>query len=255
MATLDSILQDFPFLSVVQPFPGNLIGREEETNLLLESLLKRRFKNTILVGEAGCGKTSIIENLAGLVANKNVILDFSVASSLTSTKYRGEFEEKVVKCFNEILKYNATHTKKIILFIDEIHTIMKAGDTEGALSLANILKPYLSKLDLIIIGATTTKEYEMTISRDLAIKRRLSPIYVGALSGSVVLQILSDFCEGKVPKGILEYIYAKSKDIPNASNPDIAIEILDRCLARQERLGLKQIREEEVDELCQSLSI
>jgi ATP-dependent Clp protease ATP-binding subunit ClpA len=125
----------------------------------------------------------------------------------------------------------------IILFIDEIHTIIKAGDSEGAMSAANILKPYLSKLEITIIGATTNLEYEFTIKNDLAIKRRLSPIFIKNLEEETVVKILNEFSSGKLSVGLLSYIYQKSLTIKDSNNPDISIEILDRCLARKKVTG------------------
>ena len=242
------------FLSDVNPTDNHLIGREEELNLLTESLLKKRYRNTILVGEAGCGKTALLEEFAYRMKAKATVLELSMAASLTDTQYRGQYEGKIVECMNDICSYNLVHPNRpIILFIDEIHTIMKAGDTEGAISFANIIKPFLSKMQITIIGATTRAEYQNTIKKDVAIKRRLSPIFVNNLEEDVVINILNEFSEGKVEKGVLKYIYNQSYSIPDSNNPDISIEILDRCMARIQRLEKERITIDIVDYICQNL--
>ena len=242
------------FLSSIKAVDNHLVGREEELNLLSESLLKKRYRNTILVGEAGCGKTALIEEFAYKMRTKITVLEMSMAASLVDTQYRGQFEGKIVKCLKDICAFNSIETNKpIVLFIDEIHTIMKAGDTEGAISFANIIKPFLSKMQITIIGATTKVEYEKTIKKDVAIKRRLSPIFVKTLDEDVVINILNEFSEGKVEKGVLKYIYNQSFSIPDSNNPDISIEILDRCLARIQRLKKDKITLDMVDYICQNL--
>lgn len=215
-----------------------LVGRDEIIDLLEESLLKKRMKNTVLLGEAGTGKTKIIEEFASRIEDNYIVLELTMATAVAGSKYRGEFEEKLEKSLKEVINFNKTNTRKIILFIDEIHTIYKAGGAEGAIDASNIFKPYLSRGEITIIGATTLKEYNETIALDPALVRRLSPIKIDELDRKSVIQILQDFSENKVDKYFLEYIYDKTKNIKNYSNPDISIEILDRCMARASRLKI-----------------
>ena len=235
--TLVEILRKFPHLSVVPFNKTKLIGRDNEIQLLEESFHKKRMQNAILVGKAGVGKTAILEDFARRVKDKYIVLELSVASAVGGTQYRGQFEEKISKSLNEIKKFNSNseNKKTIILFIDEIHTIYNAGASEGGINLGNILKPYLSRSEITVIGATTLAEYNNTIRRDSALIRRLTPIHIGELGKDNVIKIMESFCKKKVKKEILEYIYECSIVLgDDYSNPDACIEILDRCLARKE---------------------
>lgn len=218
---------------------NKLLGREEVLDLLEESLLKKRMKNTVLLGEAGCGKTNIIEHFAEKIKESYIVLELTMSTTIAGTKYRGDFEEKIQNALNEIIKFNEASTKKIILFIDEIHTIYKAGGADGAIDASNILKPYLSRGEITIIGATTVKEYNETIAHDPALVRRLSPIKIDELDEKAVISILQDFSENLVDDYFLKYIYKKSKNIKSYCNPDISIELLDRCIARCNRVKLR----------------
>lgn len=238
--TLDTLLKKYKFLHRVKRTKTVLKGREEETQMLIETLHKKRFKNSILIGEAGVGKTAIIEEFARLKANDIIVLEMNIASCLAGTRYRGDFEEKFGNCLDDIIEYNLYGgALPIVLFIDEIHTIIHAGDNEGAVSASNILKPYLSKLDITVIGATTNSEYEAFIKDDRAIKRRLSPIFIKELEQNSVIEILNEFCEGKLSEQMLQYIYQKSLKVEGGSNPDCSIEILDRCMAKKKATGQK----------------
>lgn len=235
--SVNELIKNFDFLSRMDQ-KNQIIGREEEINLLEESFYKKRMKNTLLVGPAGCGKTTIVENIAYILKNKYVFLQFDVGGSVAGTKYRGEFEQRIHNVLKQIMKYNECHEKPIVLFIDEAHSLYKAGGAEGAIDASNILKPYLSKGDITLVGATTDYEYEHTIKKDLALSRRLSPIFIKPLEKEQVLNILKKFSEESVSDIGLEYIYNSSLTIPNSCNPDISIEILDRCLARKECRGV-----------------
>ena len=238
---LNTLFRKYKFLDLVKPSKTKLIGRDKEVQMLYEALHKKRMKNAILVGEAGVGKSAIIEELSRKAKDKYVILEVNISASLSNTKYRGEFEEKVYNCMKEINEYNKERTdseKKVILFIDEIHTIYDAGASEGGLNFGNIVKPFLSRGEVTIIGATTVREYEMTIKKDTALVRRLSPVFVKELDDSAIITILENFCKKKVKNDLLKYIYDQSLTFNSFSNPDISIEILDRCMARNLCTGI-----------------
>ena len=158
-----------------------LIGREKEISSMLEILLRKNKNNPILVGYAGVGKTAIVYELAKRIKEGHVpeslmgkeIYMLDMASLLSNTKYRGEFETKI----NNLIK-EAISKENIILFIDEIHTIVRTGGGEGSCDAANILKPYLASDKIKLIGATTLKEYDEYISSDSALSRRFARIHV-----------------------------------------------------------------------------
>lgn len=254
--TLLEILRKFNCLTVVKYPKTKLLGREKETAILVESFYKKRMNNAILVGKAGVGKTAILEEFARIMKDKYIVLELNVASSVGGTQYRGQFEEKISKSLDAIKKYNAdeSNKKKIVLFIDEIHTIGNVGASEGGMNLGNIVKPYLSKGEISIIGATTLYEYNMTIKKDPALIRRLSPIYIKELDKEAIISIMESFSKKKVKKELIEYIYEKSLTLEDYCNPDASIEILDRCMARKEYLDIK-INEEMVDDIVEMLII
>lgn len=224
--------------SFVKQFPekNELIGRRDELNLLKESMFKKRMKNTILVGDAGCGKTAILEQFAYDMKHHYVIYELDIGACVAGTSLRGQFEEKLIGFLDETTKYNKTADRKIIVFIDEIHTLYDAGGAEGAVDASNIIKSYLSRGEITVIGATTKDEYETTIKRDKALNRRLSPIFIKNLDDKTNLQILNKFNEGLLDDEIVSYIYEESKKL-GKTNPDISIEILDRCMAKRKYTG------------------
>lgn len=253
--TIKDIVNKYPFLNRMYIKDVVLTGRDLELQMLEESLVKKRFKNALLIGKAGCGKTSLVEKFASLHLNDFAILELSLSGCLAGTRYRGDFEEKLTNCLENVIAYNNSNkTFQIILFIDEIHTIIKAGDSEGAMSAANILKPYLSKLEVVIIGATTIEEYNLTIKNDKALNRRFSTIFIKTLNKEVIINILNEFAGGKLGVALLEYIYDKSCELKNYTNPDISIEILDRCLARKKITG-KTITRKMIDEIIEYMNI
>jgi ATP-dependent Clp protease ATP-binding subunit ClpA len=220
--------------------PPHLIGRDEEVEFLYESLHKKRMKNSVLVGEAGVGKTVIVESLAEKLKGKVAFLEFSSAACVAGTHYRGDFEQKVIMMIRNVTSYNKQHpTLPLYLFIDEIHTIYKAGIADDdTLDIGNIFKPYLADGRLTVIGATTPKEYEDTIQKDQALSRRLSPIYVPELPKEAILPILKEFSEGKLDDHLIETVYQESLAL-TGYNPDKSLEIIDRALAKNICTGEK----------------
>lgn len=223
--------------------PSNpLIGRDEEISLVLETLLRKNKNNPLLIGEAGVGKTAIVEEIAQMIKRKEVplalqdktIISLEMGSLVAGTKYRGEFEEKLGGIISELIK-----NKNIILFIDEIHSISNAGGAEGAINASDILKPYLARGDIKVIGATTINEYNKYILKDKALNRRFEIIKINEPSLKATKDILEKLTPNfekyyniKIPSNIPEKIVlATDKYIFNRFNPDKSIDFLDSLCA------------------------
>lgn len=220
-----------------------LIGREKELNTIIEILMRKNKNNPVLVGEAGIGKSAIVYELAKRIKEKqvptslqnSVIYMLDMASMLSNTKYRGEFETKMNNLIKEVEK-----RENIILFIDEIHTIVKTGGSEGSCDAANILKPYLATNKIKLIGATTINEYDEYISKDAALSRRFAKIFVHEPTKDETLDILQgvkksyeEYHHIKINDNILAMIVDYStKYITNNQNPDKSLEVLDCLLSR-----------------------
>lgn len=175
-----------------------VVGREDETERLAQILCRRKKNNPILIGEPGVGKTAIVEGLATRIVNKNVsrilhdkrLISLDLGSVVAGTKYRGQFEERIKAILNELSK-----NPNIILFIDEIHTMVGAGGTQGSLDAANMLKPALARGEIQCIGSTTLDEYRTKIEKDGALERRFQKILVEPTSPEDTLQILKNVKE------------------------------------------------------------
>lgn len=171
-----------------------VIGREQEIKRVIQVLSRRTKNNPVLIGDAGVGKTAIVEGLAQRIVEKNVpeilkdkrILALDMGSLVAGSKFRGEFEERLKAVMDEIRKGKG----EIILFIDELHTIVGAGAAEGAIDASNMLKPALARGELQCIGATTLNEYRKHIEKDAALERRFAPVYVGEPSVEATIEIL-----------------------------------------------------------------
>ena len=220
-----------------------LIGREDETERLVEILCRRTKNNPVLIGESGVGKTAIIEGLAQRIADKNVpsflankrILSLDLSLIVAGTKYRGQFEERLKKIMAE-LKEN----KDCIVFIDEIHTLVGAGSAEGSLDAANILKPSLSRSEMQCIGATTPSEYRKSIEKDRSLERRFQAVKIVPPTEEEALAILEGvatkyevFHQIRYSKEALKAaVYQTNRYIPERFLPDKAIDVLDEAGAR-----------------------
>lgn len=214
-----------------------IVGREKEINELIEALCKKDKNNAILVGEAGVGKTAIVEALAYKINKNEVpkelqnkkIIEISMTSVISGTRYRGEFEEKMEKIINEF-KENDDY----ILFIDEIHTMVGTGGSDGAIDASNILKPSLARNEIKCIGATTTKEYKKSFLKDKALNRRFQIINIEEPSETETLNILKNvkkyyenFHNVKInTKELNTIINLASKD-NTKKEPDRSLELLD----------------------------
>lgn len=214
-----------------------IVGREKEINELIEALCKKDKNNAILVGEAGVGKTAIAEALAYKINKNEVpkelhnkkIIEISMTSVISGTRYRGEFEEKMEKIINEF-KENDDY----ILFIDEIHTMVGTGGSDGAIDASNILKPSLARNEIKCIGATTTTEYKKSFLKDKALNRRFQIINIEEPSETETLNILKNvkkyyenFHNVKInTKELNTIINLASKD-NTKKEPDRSLELLD----------------------------
>jgi ATP-dependent Clp protease ATP-binding subunit ClpC len=219
-----------------------VIGRNEETLRLVQILSRRTKNNPILVGEPGVGKTSIVEGLAqklieGRVPPKLIgkeILSLDMGSLIAGTMYRGQFESRVKKIISEIKKRG-----NVILFIDEIHTVVGAGSTEGSIDAANLLKPMLARGELRLIGSTTFDEYKKHIEKDAAFERRLQPVKVSEPSAPETLQILEGIKSRYEEHHHVKYndsaleaaVYLSKRYISDRFLPDKAIDLIDEAAA------------------------
>lgn len=222
---------------------GHLVGREKEIDNVIEILLRKNKNNPLLIGECGVGKSAIVYELArriklGCVPErlKNMrIISVDMASMLSNTKYRGEFETRLNNIIKEVMS-----SKNIILFIDEIHTIVKSGGGDGSIDAANILKPYLAYDDIKIIGATTTSEYEKFISKDKALARRFESVLVKEPSKEETVNILLGVKEmyenfhhvNITDENILDIVDCANKYIFTNHNPDKSLDVLDYVCSR-----------------------
>lgn len=224
--------------SAIQNELDPVIGRDKEIERLIEILCRRTKNNPLLIGDAGVGKTAIVEELARRIVDDNVpgplkskrIISVSMSGLVAGTKYRGEFEERITKILKEV-----EQDKNVIIFIDEIHTLVGAGGAEGAIDASNILKPILARGKLKIIGATTTEEYKKFIENDRALSRRFQTITIEEPTTEKTIEILlklkpiyEKFHNVVIDDNIIKDIVEMSnKYIYDRKQPDKAIDILD----------------------------
>ena len=214
------------------------VKRDKEINMIIETLLRKNKNNPLLIGDAGVGKTAIIEELARRINRQEVpdeiknskIINLEMSSLISGTKYRGEFEERLSKIIKEVI-----NNKNIILFIDEIHTLVGAGGAEGAIDASNILKPYLARGNFKCIGATTTEEYIKYIEKEKALARRFQIIKVNEPDLNTTEYILNSVKKSyekhhgvKITKNnIKDIVNLCDKYIKSKKNPDKSLDILD----------------------------
>ena len=220
-----------------------VIGRDTETQRLLEILCRRTKNNPCLIGEPGVGKTAVVEGLAQRIVEGNIpeilknkrVISLDLTSMVAGAKYRGEFEERLKKTMEEIVR-----DKDIIIFIDEIHTIIGAGGAEGAIDASNILKPSLARGEIQCIGATTIDEYRKYIEKDSALERRFQPITVGEPSKEETLEILKGLRDKYEAHHRVEItdealdaaINLSDRYITDRFMPDKAIDLIDEGAAK-----------------------
>ena len=217
-----------------------VIGRMDEINRLIRILSRKRKNNPILIGKAGVGKTAIVEGLAQRIMNKKVpeplqgsrVLSLDMAAIVAGTKYRGEFEERLKRLIAEIKE-----EKEVIIFVDEIHTIIGAGAAEGAIDAANILKPALARGELQCIGATTLNEYKMYVEKDTALARRFQAVYVDEPDIDDTISILRGLQQryeeyhkvAYLDESLIKSVFLADRYINDRHFPDKAIDIIDEA--------------------------
>ena len=243
-----------------------VFSRDEEIDRLIQILLRRSKNNPCLIGEAGVGKTAVAEGLALKIAENDVpeilkdkrIISIDLTSMVAGTKYRGDFEERIKNTVNEVKKDG-----NIILFIDEIHTIVGAGSAEGSTDAANMLKPALSRGEIQVIGATTLAEYRKFIEKDAALERRFQPLSINEPSSEATILIIKGLrdkyeAHHKVridDEAITAAVELSKRYISDRFLPDKAIDLIDETAARvrlrsiTEPVDLKQI-EDEIKYIC-----
>ncbi len=245
-STLPENLLEFGYDITLKARQGKMdpvIGREEETERLIEVLCRKTKNNPVLIGEAGVGKTAVVEGLAQAIAKNRVpsvlanktIYALDIGSLMAGTRYRGDLEERLKRAIETIIK-----DKNIIVFIDEIHTLAKAGGKEGDVNPADMLKPYLARGELQTIGATTTEEYRQFIEKDKALERRFQPIMVNPPSVDetiLILRGLKDSYEAYhkiqiTDEAIVSAAKLSDRYITNRSLPDKAIDLIDEAASR-----------------------
>ncbi|WP_314984877.1 ATP-dependent Clp protease ATP-binding subunit [uncultured Veillonella sp.] len=220
-----------------------VIGRDTEIQRVIQILSRRTKNNPVLIGEPGVGKTAIAEGLAQRIVTGNVpeilrnkrIISISIGSMLAGAKYRGEFEERLKKAIDEVQQHD-----DMIIFIDEIHTLVGAGATEGAMDAANILKPALARGEFQVIGATTLDEYKKHIEKDAALERRFQPVQVGEPNEEDALEILKGlrdryeaFHKAKITDEALKAAVSLSnRYITDRFLPDKAIDVVDEAASK-----------------------
>ncbi len=255
---LDTFGRDLTALAMADKLDP-VIGRDKELQRLIQILCRRSKNNAVLIGEAGVGKTAVVEGLAQAIANREVpdamldkeVISLDMALLVAGTQYRGQFEERLKRVIDEV------HTAgNVILFLDELHTIVGAGGSEGAMDAANIIKPALARGELQCIGATTLNEYRKGIEKDAALERRFQTVMVDEPSPEEAIQIL----EGIAPRYEAHHHVCYQKEaleaavrltaryLPARQLPDKAIDAIDEAGARlrlASAIRPKALREEE----------
>ena len=225
-----------------------VIGREKETERVIQILCRRGKNNPCLIGEPGVGKTAIVEGIAQSLVNGNVpdivadkrLVSLDMSGLVAKSKYRGEFEDRIKKVINEV-----ETAGNVLLFIDELHTIIGAGGAEGALDASNILKPALARGDVQVIGATTIEEYRKYIEKDAALERRFQPVQVEEPTEEESIEILKGLRKlyekhhhvQITDEGVEASVRLSARYVNDRFLPDKAIDLMDEAAAKA-RLGM-----------------
>lgn len=239
--TLDKYSRDLTALARDEKLDP-LIGREKEIRRMMQTLIRRTKNNPCLIGEPGVGKTAIVEGLAMLVAKNKApvsmagkrVVALDLAGIVAGSKFRGEFEERFKKILGEVLEAG-----NILLFLDEIHTIVGAGGAEGAIDASNILKPYLARGEIQLIGATTLEEYRKYIEKEAALERRFQPIMVEEPTTEETISILNGVLKKYedyhnvyiLPEAVEAAVVMSNRYINDRRLPDKALDLIDEAAA------------------------
>lgn len=242
-----------------------MIGRDRELQQLLQTLCKKEKNNALLIGKAGVGKTALIEKLALRINQQDVpqslrnktIFELSLSSIVAGTKYRGEFEEKFKKIIQKVIQ-----AKDAILFIDEIHNLIGAGGAEGAIDASNILKPYLARRDLTIIGATTIDEYYKYFEKDQAMNRRFAIIKLKENTREETKDILlgikeqyQDYHQIQIDDDCINYIISLCEQyLPQRVFPDKAIDVLDLSCVKTTFLNEQGMKKSHIEKVIEEMT-
>ena len=245
--TLDRYSRDLTKLAA-QGMLDPVIGREKETARVIQILCRRGKNNPCLIGEPGVGKTAIVEVIAQSIVNGTVpeivadkrLVSLDMSGLVAKSKYRGEFEERIKKVINEV-----ADAGNVMLFIDEIHTIIGAGGAEGALDASNILKPALARGEVQVIGATTTEEYRKYIEKDAALERRFQPVQVEEPTEEESVEILKGLRRlyeehhhvEITDEGLEAAVRLSARYVSDRFLPDKAIDLMDEAASKM-RLGM-----------------
>ena len=257
--TLDMYSEDLNML-VRSGKIDKIVGREDELNRIIQILTRRTKNNPLIIGEAGVGKTAVVEGLAYLIEKGEVplelkdkrILLLDISSMIAGAKYRGDFEERFKKCILETKKAG-----NVILFIDEMRTIIGAGSAEGALDAANILKPHLSRGGIRIIGATTKEEYTKYIEKDSALDRRFQIVNISEPTEKEAIEIIKGI-KSKYEKyhnvkitdeAIVQAVRLSIRYIPDRNLPDKAIDIIDEACSKAKYVITVKESEKQIDKV------
>lgn len=236
-----------------------VVGREKEIERMCQILARRRKRNPILIGEPGVGKTSLVEGLAQRIVEQNVpamliskrIVELDLSAVVAGTKYRGQFEERIKDILEEL-----EASSDVIIYIDEIHTMVGAGGTSGSMDAANMLKPALARGEILCIGATTLEEYRKHIEKDGALERRFQKVQVEPSSMEETLEILKQLRPRYeehhqvhfTDEALIEIVRLSDRYVNDRYFPDKAIDLMDEAGAR---LGSRPIEEESISPLLE----
>ena len=252
-ATLEQYSRDMTALAAAGKLDP-VIGREEEISRVIQILSRRTKNNPCLVGEPGVGKTAIVEGLAERIVSGQVpdtvkgkrVLTLDLSGMIAGSKYRGEFEERIKKVIREV-----TEAGNVLLFLDELHTLIGAGGAEGAIDASNILKPSLARGEIQLIGATTITEYRKYIEKDAALERRFQPVTVEEPSEEEAVRILEGIVSGYeehhqvtiLPEAIEAAVRLSNRYINDRRLPDKAIDLIDEAASAVKLMHMEQPQE------------